>query len=251
MFSSVPFWIGAIYITIPMGLLIYGWNDLGDVETDAVNPRKGNWLFGAKPKPKILRRLPLAIVLVQLPFLAAFIYIAGIKMAIWFLALLIANATYNSLGFKQLPFLDLANQVGYLLIFVLASWLCDVEQLNAPAMVFSGLFAMQSHLFGQIMDVDQDKFAGRKSTAVTIGIVPSKLLLSCFMLLESLIAFYFFRGPYVGLFMLAGALFFFADAFLGPKHYPTKFLIGFFVGWNIVCLSTMHYIWNHGLFLLS
>ena len=251
MFGEIPFWIGAFYITVPLGLLLYGWNDLGDVETDAVNPRKGNWLFGAKPNIKILRRVPLAILITQVPFLIAFVYLAGLKMIGWFLAVVIVNATYNSLGFKQRPVLDLLNQVGYLLIFVLASWLCSVEQLNAPAMIFSALFAMQSHLFGQIMDIEQDKFAGRRSTAVTIGVVPSKLLLSGFMFVESVIAFSFFRGPIVGVFMIAGAAFFFVDAIFGPKKYPIQFVIAFFIGWNLICLATMHFIWQHGLFLLS
>ena len=48
-FGSWTFWLGCFYVTFPLGLLIYGWNDLVDAETDRLNPRKGNFLFGARP----------------------------------------------------------------------------------------------------------------------------------------------------------------------------------------------------------
>ena len=97
-------------------------------------------------------------------------------MLIWFTGLILANACYNSFGFKRLPILDLLNQAGYVLVFVLASWLCEVPQLNTPAIIFGAIFAMQSHLFGQLMDFDEDKAAGRKSTAITMGYRPAKVL---------------------------------------------------------------------------
>src|SRR5215467_9622853 len=31
-FSSVSFWLGMVYVTFPMGLLLYGWNDYVDFE---------------------------------------------------------------------------------------------------------------------------------------------------------------------------------------------------------------------------
>ena len=62
-------------------------------------------------------------------------------MLLWFGGLLVVNWTYNTLGFKRLPVVDLLNQLGYLLTFLLASWLCSVPQLNVPALAFSGLFA--------------------------------------------------------------------------------------------------------------
>jgi len=29
-FHSVAFWLGALYVSFPMGLLLYGWNDIVD-----------------------------------------------------------------------------------------------------------------------------------------------------------------------------------------------------------------------------
>lgn len=251
MFSSIEFWLGATYVCFPLGLLIYGWNDLTDTQTDALNPRKDSWLFGARPDAEMIQRLPALILFVQAPFVIAFVAIAGPKMLFWFSLVLLTNVTYNWMNFKQRPFLDILNQAGYVLVFVLASWLCNVPQLNTPAMIFSALFAMTSHIFGQLMDVDPDRLAGRHSTAVQIGVRPAKVLLTTMMLIEAFIAWRYFSGWYVGTLMLAGATYFAIDTIFGPDRYPMWFNKTFFIGWNIVVLLTMHLIWKHGVFQLS
>ena len=251
MFGSLPFWVGAVYVCFPLGLLTYAWNDLGDHETDQVNPRKNSWLFGALPNAGLRKQLPWIILLTQLPFVGIFIWLAGPKMLAWFAALILVNACYNTMGFKRLPVLDLLNQVGYVLIFVLASWLCNVPQLNAPAMIFGAIFAMQSHLFGQLMDLDEDKTAGRKSTAVVIGVIPAKLLLVTIMVALALIAYRYFQIPVVAIFMTCGALFFFMDMCFGPRRYPVWFSTSFFLAWNVVVILSMHFVWRYGIFLAS
>ena len=249
MFGQWAFWLGGAYVCLPLGLLLYGWNDLGDVESDRLNARKDSWLFGARPDAAMRRRLPWVIAAVQAPFVVAFVWLAGPWMLAWFGLIVLANATYNPLGFKRLPAIDLLNQVGYLLIFVLASWLCGVPQLGWPALAFSGLFAMQSHLFGQLMDRNEDAAAGRRSTAIVIGVLPAKLLLVTIMLGEVAIAAAWFRGWYVAAFMAAGAAFFLADAAVGPARYPVWFTKLFFAAWNVVVLTTMYFVWRHGIFL--
>ena len=251
MFGSAAFWLGAIYVCFPLSLLLYGWNDIGDWETDQINPRKDSWLFGARPDRAMRDRLPWIIAAVQIPFLILFTWISGPKMLLIVALIVATNFTYNTLGFKRIAVMDLANQAGYALMFVLASWLCNVPQLHGAAIVFGILFAMQSHLFGQLMDVEQDAAAGRKSTAILLGVPNSKMLLACLMFTESAIAFTFFRGYYVGIFMALGGLFFFSDAVVGPKQYPAWFIKAFFVGWNIIVILTMHFIWADGSFLLA
>src|SRR6266568_4251119 len=56
-FHSPGFWLGLIYVTLPLGLIIYGWNDIADAEIDRFNPRKGTFLFGARGSSEQLRRL--------------------------------------------------------------------------------------------------------------------------------------------------------------------------------------------------
>jgi 4-hydroxybenzoate polyprenyltransferase len=75
-FSSVPFWLGLIYVTFPMGLLLYGWNDYVDYDVDRLNPRKGSFLFGARGSLEQLHLLPWRIVLFQAPFVIACWYVS-------------------------------------------------------------------------------------------------------------------------------------------------------------------------------
>ena len=167
------------------------------------------------------------------------------------------SVVYNGLPFKRFafknwPVVDLVNQVGYLLIIVLASWLCGVSQLNRPALVFSAQFAMQSHLFGQVMDIEADVSAGRKTTASVLGVRNSKFLQVAFLAVLAGIAVQNFSGFLVEYFLGAAALFFFVDALFifKTKIYPSWFTKLFFVGWNIVVLISMHFVWRHGVFLL-
>lgn len=204
-----------------------------------------------EPDEALRRRLPWIIAAVQLPFIVTFVAVAGVKMLGWFAAVLLTNAAYNNLGFKARPVLDVLNQAGYVLVFVLASWLCDVPQLNPAAVAFSALFAMLSHVFGQLMDLDQDRDAGRRSTAVVLGPRWTKALLVLILAVEAGIAWRWFSGWYVAGFMGAGALFFAVDALAGPTRYPVSFTKVFFVGWNLVVLTTMHFVWRLGIFQLS
>lgn len=254
MLGASAFWVGCVYVTFPLGLLVYGWNDIFDAETDRANARKDSWLFGACLDDAGLARLPRWIVLAQLPFLAAFTWIAGPKMIGWFAALALANAAYNqpALGFKNRPILDVVAQVGYLLVFVLASWLCAVPQLSWPAMAFSALFAMHGHLFGQLMDVEQDLAAGRRTTAGVVGVRAAKVLVAALMIGEAAIAFRWFAHPGPALFMTAGAAFFVVDAIAiyRARPYPSLFSKVFFVGWNVVVVATAYLVWKTGVFVL-
>ena len=247
-FGSGAFLLGLLYVTFPFGMLIYGWNDLVDFETDRLNPRKDTFLFGARPTPAQMRRLPLAIALVQLPFAAAFVWIAGWKALGWFAALSAATALYNGpgIGFKGRPGLDLLNQVGYLLVFVLSSWLCRVPQLPWFTFAFGALFAMHSHLFGEIMDAGPDRAAGRRTTAVAIGILPSKALLIALLLAEAALVWQCARDPWIAAALLGGACFFTADALVlwRERPYAPWQMRLFFLGWNAVAAVSIPWVWK-------
>jgi 4-hydroxybenzoate polyprenyltransferase len=105
------FWLGLVYVTFPLGLVISGWNGLADRETDQLNPRKDTFLFGARPSPDELRRLPAWIASVQVPFLCAFLLIIGPRIVGWMALLIGATAIYNwpRIGFKNWPGVDMLN----------------------------------------------------------------------------------------------------------------------------------------------
>lgn len=247
------FWLGASYAMLPLGHLLYGWNDLADYRTDQLNPRKGNLLFGAKLTPEELRKVPLEIVLVQLPFWAAFTWLIGPKFLIWAAATLVVNALYNwpRVGLKNLPFLDLANQTGYLLLFVLSSWVNAVPQLPWPAFAFGALFAMHSHLLGQMSDVEPDRAAGRRTTAVVIGVAASKLLAATFLLVEAWLVAHYFHSPVLVAFLVLGGVGFALDfAIRKDATVTARQLAWVLIAWNVAAVASMYWVWREGVFVV-
>ena len=246
-FSSWKFWLGAVYVTLPLGLLIYGWNDLVDAETDRHNPRKGTFLFGARGSEIQLAALPSRIFMVQAIFAITFVSLLGPKALIWFAALVVATAIYNwpPPGLKGRPPFDMLNQIGYLLVFVLSSWLNDVPALPWQTFVFGGLFAMHSHLFGQIMDVEPDRLAGRRTTATTIGVVPAKILTALLLLLESALIYTTFKDGLIAGFLTLGGAWFLLDALAlwRARLYQPAAMRFFLVGWNAAAVGSMGWVW--------
>jgi len=252
-FSSWRFWLGLLYFSFPFSFLLYAWNDLADKGTDRFNPRKGNFLYGARGSDRQLSGLPLAIAVVQTPFVLLFTVLEGPRVLIWFAALLLANALYNAprFGFRTVPVLDMLNQVGYLLVFPLCIWLNGVPALPWATYLFSALFAIHSHLFGQIMDLEPDRRSGRRTTATVIGILPAKALLVVLLLGEAAL----FAGPLratvvAGLFVVA-ALWFTLDAAVLWKDrlYTTAQTHLFGLAFNLAALASMPGIWLSGIFV--
>jgi 4-hydroxybenzoate polyprenyltransferase len=248
MFGSWVFWVGCFYVCFPLGLLIYGWNDIVDLETDKHNPRKDSFLFGARVEPHQRTSLIWSMAAIQIPFLLLFLWLSGPKMLIWFALVLLTNAVYNApgWGWKNRPGLDLINQAGYLLVFLLSSWLHNVPYLPWDVMLFSALFAMHSHLFGQLMDVDADRHAGRRTTAGVIGVTPGKWLLVAILCIEAAIVWH--RDSFVTGFLCLSAIVFACDALFvyRNKTYPQWMIKLFFLGWNFIALCSMNWLWARG-----
>jgi 4-hydroxybenzoate polyprenyltransferase len=247
-FHSVAFWLGALYVSLPMGLLLYGWNDIVDYEADRLNPRKGTFLFGARGTPEQLRGLPLRIALVQVPFVVAFTALAGARMLLCVAGMVAAAALYNwpRYGFKARPPLEILNQAGYLFVFLLSSWVNDVPLLPRAAMLFGALFAMHSAVFGQVMDIEPDRAAGRRTTATVIGRVPAKLLMAVLMLCEAGLVVRFFEAKEVAGFLLLSAAWFAIDATVlwRSRPYSNGQMRFAMFAWNAIALISMPWMWS-------
>ena len=233
------FWLGLIYVTFPLGMLIYAGNDLSDAETDRLNPRKDSFLFGARPTSDQRFELPLRIFWIQVPFVALFAATWGAKALLWFAVLAGGSALYNRKGggAKDYPVADLLFQCGYLLVFVLSDWTTRGGFSSWPVYAFGWLFAMHSHLFGQIMDIAPDARAGRTTTAVWLGAPCAKLLIAALLVAEVWLATLLPFKPYLAPLLALGALFFLLDALVWrARPYPLAFLKLFFVGFNLALL---------------
>ncbi len=252
-FAAAPFWIGLVYVGFPLGLIIYGWNDIVDTETDRHNPRKGSYLFGAQPTDAELSRLPIAIVLAQIPFFIPFYYFIGPKSG-WLLVGLVGFSwLYNSrrFGFKNYPFVDLLNQCGYLFVFVLSSWLNGVAQLSWPVFVFGALFAMHSHLLGATMDIAPDRIAGRRTTASVLGPVGAKFGIAAMLLVEAGLIGWYVQNAIIATLLTAGAAFFVLDALViwRSDPYSNRMMAAFLIGWNVIAIVSAPWIWRTAAFV--
>jgi 4-hydroxybenzoate polyprenyltransferase len=244
---SWNFWVGLFYVLVPLGLVLYGVNDIVDADADVYNPRKGTFLFGSLGAKEQLASLRWKIAVAQLPFLAVFLILIGTKILLWYLALAAAVALYNSprVGWKGRPPFDVLVQASYLLVFVLSSWLNHVPQLPWPTFVFGALFAMHSHIFGEVMDIVPDRKSGRRTTATQIGAVGAKVLMAVFLCLEAWLVYAFFHDRVIAGFLTAGVLWFALDARVvwKARPYTPRQMRAFMWAWNAAAVLGMYWNW--------
>ena len=247
---SGKLWLGLFFVLFPLGLVLYGVNDIADAETDALNPRKGTFMFGSRGSREQLAGLKWQIAAVQLPFAVAFYSFVGPRILWWYALLLLAVGVYNAPGsaWKGRPPFDVLIQASYLLVFVLSSWLNNVAQLPWQTFVFGALFAMHSHIFGEVMDIEPDRLSGRRTTATLIGRVRAKFLIATLLAVETVLVQIYFRDWLITVFLAFGALWFVTDATLLwiDRAYSPKQMRLFLWGWNAAALLGMMWNWAHG-----
>jgi 4-hydroxybenzoate polyprenyltransferase len=247
---SSKLWLGLFFVLFPLSFLLYGVNDIVDAETDALNPRKGSFMFGSRGAHEQLAALKWQIGAVQIPFVAAFYVIIGPRILWWYAVLLLAVGLYNAPGiaWKGRPPFDVLIQASYLLVFVLSSWLNKAQQLPWQTFLFGAMFAMHSHIFGEVMDIEPDRLSGRQTTATMIGRVGAKFLIAAFLLVETAVVQFYFRDWIITGFLILGAIWFLIDATLLWKNqaYTPRQMRLFLWGWNAAALLGMFWNWTHG-----
>jgi len=246
---SPRLWLGLFYVLFPLGLLLYGVNDIVDAEADRRNPRKGTFLFGSLGAAEQLAALRWKIAAVQIPFLIAFFLLIGPRIFLWYAVLLLAVGIYNAprFGWKSHPPFDVLIQASYLLIFVLSSWLNQARQPPSQTFVFGAMFAMHSHIFGEVMDIEPDRLSGRRTTATLLGAVRSKLLMAAILCVETVLVYVSFGDKVIAGFLGLGAVWFLLDATVVWKNraYSPREMRLFMWGWNAASFAGMFWNWSN------
>jgi 4-hydroxybenzoate polyprenyltransferase len=249
-FHSGKLWLGLLFVLFPLSFLLYGVNDIVDAETDSLNPRKGTFMFGSRGGREQLAALRWQIAAVQIPFVIAFYFFIGPRILWWYAILLLAVGLYNAPGFgwKGRPPFDVLIQSSYLLVFVLSSWLNNAPQLPWQTFLFGAMFAMHSHIFGEVMDIEPDHLSGRRTTATLIGRVRAKILIAAFMCVETGLVWSNFRDWIIAGFLAIGALWFLMDATLlwKDRAYRPNEMRLFLWGWNAASLLGIFWNWSSG-----
>ncbi|MFK8104538.1 MAG: UbiA family prenyltransferase [Saprospiraceae bacterium] len=245
--ASPHFWLGFFYCCFPLNFLVYGWNDMVDHETDRLNPRKDSFLFGAQGSPEQLRNLWKPILLVQSIFFALFVYLESWPMLLLLTSLVAINALYNlpKHGLRSRPPLELLCQIGYLLVAPFSILLNDTAALPWQTYLYLFLFALQSHLMGEVMDIEPDRKAKRKTTATVIGRTNTKWLIIFLVSAEVYLLFFLFQEIIFGTMLVLALLWLLLDLFLiyKNKNYTLQQMQLFGVSSNIIAIASMSYVW--------
>jgi len=250
---SLNFWVGLFYICFPLNFLVYGWNDIADYEIDKQNPRKDSFWFGARGSKTQLHHLWKPILISQLIFGPILIYFSGYWMALVLIASVLINWLYNlpKYGLRTHPPFELICQVGYLLVVPISVLINHTAMLPWQTYFYLLLFAIQSHLIGEVMDIEPDRKSGRKTTATVIGMFYTKLLIICIVSLEVGLLFGVFKDFFFGGILAFGLLWLLIDLFIIYKsqRYTLQQMKLFAAMSNLVAIVSMAYVWYSGCLL--
>ncbi len=247
------FWVGLLFVTFPLNFLIYGLNDFTDGKANSVNPRKGNFLFGAKLPKKELAPIPRYILFVTVPFLGYFFYVGGMDLFILVLFMIVANIIYNYKPFrlKARPPFDILMQIGYAFIALFSILLNDLEMLSWQTFLCLCVLTFLTQISFEILDIDSDIIANRKTTAVLLGRRKSKLLLLFLLLFEIYIFRFWFDDWVLFSLLSACAVWLVLDVFFLFKKRPYTVrqmkLMG--VVFNLFALFSLGYSLYSGILL--
>jgi len=216
------FWLGFVFVTFPLNYLVYGLNDINDYQADEVNERKGNFLFGAKSSKAQLSSLIKKITGVVLPFIIVFTIISGYKMFLLLIFMVAVNVIYNFKPFriKERPPFEILIQVGYVVTGVFSVLLNGEPMLPWRTMLYLCLFAFQAHIAGEIMDIEPDLEAGKRTTATLLGRRKTKFLMLILLLIETYILCFWFQDYALAGFLGVFSLWLVIDVFIVFKSKP-------------------------------
>ena len=219
---ELNFWIGLLFVTFPLNYLVYGLNDYNDVKADEVNARKGNFLFGAKSTTQQLASIPKKVTLIVLPFIIYFTIVSGFNMLLLLVFMIVINVIYNFKPFriKERPPFEICIQIGYVFTAFFSVLLNDLSMLPWQTILYLSLFAFQAHIAGEIMDIEPDLKAGKRTTATLIGRKKTKLLMLFLLGFETFILVFWFNDYVLSGFLGVFSLWLIADIFIFFKEKP-------------------------------
>ncbi len=251
--GSPAFWVGLAYCGFPLNFLVYGWNDRVDQGNDRLNPRKGNWLFGARGRADQLARLPSAMAAVTAISFGVLTALDGPRQLALALGIVAVCWLYNREpgGWRGRPPLELLCQIGYLLVVPLSAWLNEAPLPPLATWCYLALFTAQAQLMGEVMDVDPDRQAGRRTTATELGVRRTKGLIAAVVAAEAALAFLVFHDPLFGTALLAFEGWLLLDLFVlfGERRYSLAWMKALGLISNGMALLSMGYVWRTGCLL--
>lgn len=244
------FWLGLVFVTFPLNFLVYGLNDFTNGKANSLNPRKGNYLYGANLTKIAQKNLPWHICLVDIPFLGYFFYVGGADLFVLVLFMFVVNILYNYKPFrlKERPPLDILLQLGYVFVALFSILLNNPEMMPWQSFVALSILAFSAHLVGEIIDMESDTLANKKTTALFLGRKNSKLLLILLLVLETYLFWDWFRAWVVAGITGFSSLWLLFDVllFYKARPYSQKHIMIFGICINLLAYATLFWVLYSG-----
>lgn len=243
-FFNSWFYILFFYFLLPANLYLYGINDYFDYDTDQFNLKKEG--KESRLKDKRVKKIIKIYLIVFLIF--SFILIIFLPKNIQALFLLfIFLATFYSappLRFKKRPIIDSTSNILYIIPGFIVYNLFTVDNISLLIIISLWSWAIAMHLFSAILDIEPDKKAKLRTTAILLG--HNLSLFFCFLLwfiFATLIIYKELLYPFSILFLVYPLISFYI--FIGKKNivkYYWRFpyitaILGFLTFWYLIYLQ--------------
>jgi 4-hydroxybenzoate polyprenyltransferase len=169
--------VAAFYCTVPMGVVVYGINDIADRESDAQNARKGDGMEGVVLQRSDMKLLAIWVtifaVIPPVIFAATGRYLAAAAI----LVVLLFSYLYSvdPFRFKVRPVIDsLSNGLLWVLPMFLLGYFVDTTGFDAvwphwQILTVIVLCTAASHAIAAAMDYEADKLVHDTTIAVALG----------------------------------------------------------------------------------
>ncbi len=209
---SATFWTAAVYVTVPLGILIYGWNDYFDRDVDRISRRKHHLatsaVFGAALSRSQLAALPSVLLAAQLPFAILWAVTGQTWLLGWMVLMAAGNALYNGPGLR-LSRVPVLAELTATAIYVLVVWLGVMTHSGSLpwwGWTFGALSLLNLQILGALVDRQADARVGKRTLAVAIGRSGSLAVILVLLLARVVLTLWYVRDPIATATMLGGAL---------------------------------------------
>ncbi len=162
-------WLWVVYFTFPANILIYGINDIGDMDTDAFNAKKGT--YEAKIVKSERKVIIFTVVLTTLLFLPLAILSSKLELMCYGLLILFGLVySLSPIRLKSIPFIDsLSNGAWCAMVGIMGYTAAGGVHIALIPCIAGGLWATVMHAYSAIPDIDADRKARVKTIATVLG----------------------------------------------------------------------------------
>lgn len=238
-FYSAQYFLYLFYFLIPANFFLYGVNDIFDSDTDQYNPKKTSKEHKANQKTKRVTAILLLVILV----LSIGLFIIQDRVETFLLAAFLGLSVMYStppIRFKATPILDFSSNILYAIPGILGYYQISGNLPELPIIAALFFWTAAMHLFSAIPDIQPDKKANIKTSAVWLG--KNKSLLLCLIFWSTTAAIITFYDIILGLLALSYPLYLlyiiFVNKYKNTKliklywYYPyLNAIIGFILWW--------------------